>query len=354
MAYEQPDSSSDSSKRTHAAHLRCGGVGSGRCWRRSVLHAPGRSAPVPVAKKAPVSQPSAPQPPAAVPAPEPVAAPPDASAQAATPAQTPAQPVAVEQSQPVASALPVPAVVTGPATTDSRPESRPDPRNTRRQEKSAVVAKQPDLASSRRPVMPNLKIGSPSAPNKNLANPGEGAAPATEIASNEAMGSVPPAGLLTSAGRTSNPPAPPPSALAPPAPASVAAPRIVQDAKLISSARAIYPAAAKAIGRSGKRHGCRKRRCDWKGHRGEGAERTDASPGSGCKLGETVEIFTRPGRRKTRCFSCDRQCRIQVELVRPEFFLLLPFPITIRAGQPGRWNNLPTMEGFLDWVRRAL
>jgi protein TonB len=92
--------------------------------------------------------------------------------------------------------------------------------------------------------MPNLKIGSPNAPNKNLAM-GEGAAPATEIASNEAVGSVPPAGLLTSAGRTSNPPAPPPSALAPPAPAPVAAPRVVQDAKLISSARAIYPSAAK-------------------------------------------------------------------------------------------------------------
>ena len=146
----------------------------------------------------------------------------------------------------MASALTVPAVVTGPANTDSRPESRPDPRNTRRQEKSAVVAKQPDVASSRRPAMPNLKIGSPSAPNKNLANQGEGAAPATDIAANETVGSVPPAGLLTSAGRTSNPPAPPPSALAPPAPAPVAAPRIVQDAKLISAARAVYPEAAKA------------------------------------------------------------------------------------------------------------
>lgn len=243
MAYEQPDSSSDSSKGRMplilgAAALVLAGVGA------VVFFMHQGSAPVPVAKKAPVSQPSAPQPPAASPAPEPVAAPLDASAQAATAAQTPAQPVAVEQSQSVASALPVPAVVTGPATTDSRPESRPDPRNTRRQEKSAVIAKQPDLPSSRRPVMPNLKIGSPNAPSKNLAM-GEGAAPATEIASNEAIGSVPPAGLLTSAGRTSNPPAPPPSALAPPAPASVAAPRIVQDAKLISSARAIYPAAAK-------------------------------------------------------------------------------------------------------------
>ena len=151
----------------------------------------------------------------------------------------------------MAVAAPVPAIVTGPATTDARPESRPDPRNARRQEKNAVVAKQPDLPTSRRPVMPNLKIGSPSAPNQNLANLGEGAAPATEIASNEAVGGVPPAGLLTSAGRTSNPPAPPPSAPAPPAPAPVAAPRIMRDAKLISSARAIYPSAAKQSGVQG-------------------------------------------------------------------------------------------------------
>jgi protein TonB len=104
--------------------------------------------------------------------------------------------------------------------------------------------------------MPNLKIGSPNAPNKNLANLGEGAAPSTEIASNENVGSVPPAGLLTSAGRTSNPPAPPPSALAPPAlappaPAPVAAPRVVRDAKLISSPRAAYPATAKQTGVQG-------------------------------------------------------------------------------------------------------
>jgi TonB family protein len=245
MAYEQPGSSSDSSSGRMplilgAAALVLAGVGA------VVYFMHQGPAPVPVAKKAAVSQPSTPQPPAAVPAPEPVAAPLDTSEQAATPAQTPAQPVAVEQSQPVASASAVPAVVTGPATTDSRP----DPRNTRRQEKSAVVAKQPDLPSSRRPVMPNLKIGSPNAPNKNLAM-GEGAAPATDIASNEAVGSVPPAGLLTSAGRTSNPPAPPPSALAPPAPAPVAAPRVVRDAKLISSPRAAYPATAKQTGVQG-------------------------------------------------------------------------------------------------------
>lgn len=250
MAYEQPNSSSDSSKGRMplilgAAALVLVGVGA------VVFFMHQGSASVPVAKKAAVSQPSTPQPLAAVIAPEPAAAPQDSATQASTPAQTPAQPVAVEQSQPMASASAVPAVVTGPAITDSRPESRPDPRNTRRPEKSAVVAKQPDLASSRRPAMPNLKIGSPSAPNKNLANLGEGAAPATDIAANETVGAVPPAGLLTSAGRTSNPPAPPPSALAPPAPAPVAAPKIMSDAKLISAARPVYPAAAKESGVQG-------------------------------------------------------------------------------------------------------
>jgi protein TonB len=246
MAYEQPDSSSGSSNGRMplilgAAALVLAGVGA------VVFFMHRGPAPVPVAKKAPVMQPSAPQPPAAVTAPEPVAAPLDSTAQAATPAQTPAQPVAVEQAQPVAVAAPVPAVVTGPAPTDSRPE----PRNARRQEKNTVVAKQPDLSSSRRPVMPNLKIGSPSAPNQNLSNVGEGAAPATDIASNEAVGGVPPAGLLTSAGRTSNPPAPPPSAPAPSVPAPVAAPRVVRDAKLISSARAVYPTTAKQTGVQG-------------------------------------------------------------------------------------------------------
>ena len=250
MAYEQPDSSSGPSNGRMplilgAAALVLTGVGA------VVFFMHRGPAPVPVAKKAAVSQPSTPQPPVAITAPEPVAAPLDSAAQAATPAQTPAQPVAVEQTQPVAVAAPVPAVVTGPATTDARPESRPEPRNARRQEKSAVVAKQPDLPSSRRPAMPNLKIGSPSAPNQNLSNLGEGAAPTTDMASNEAVGGVPPAGLLTSAGRTSNPPAPPPSAPAPSVPAPVAAPRVVRDAKLISSARAIYPSAAKQTGIQG-------------------------------------------------------------------------------------------------------
>ncbi len=181
--------------------------------------------------------------------PEPVEAPVDAADQKATQTQTHAQPVAVDQAQPMAAVAPVPAVVTGPATTDLRTDSLPDSKNARRQEKKAVVTKQPDLASSRRPAIQNLKMGSPNAPIQNHANVGEGSAPMAEIASTEAVGGSSPAGLLTSAGRTSNPPAPP-AALAPAAPAPVAlapiaAAKTVSDPKLISSTRLTYPATAK-------------------------------------------------------------------------------------------------------------
>jgi protein TonB len=98
-------------------------------------------------------------------------------------------------------------------------------------------------------------MGSPSAPNQALANQGEGSAPITDIAATGASGATPPAGLLTSNGRTSNPPAPPPAAfatavLAPTAPAvgtpaPVPVAGIVREPKLISSVRPTYPAAAK-------------------------------------------------------------------------------------------------------------
>ena len=71
-----------------------------------------------------------------------------------------------------------------------------------RKRKKSVVSKLPSPSPSRRPAIPNLKMGSPSAPNQNHANLGEGAAPMTEIASTEAVGGTPPAGLLMSAGRT--------------------------------------------------------------------------------------------------------------------------------------------------------
>jgi protein TonB len=170
-----------------------------------------------------------------------------------------AQPVAANPAKPVDSAEAVPAVITSPAIseapTETRPDTIPDARNARRQEKKAVAAKQPEPPSTRRPLIPNLKMASPSAPNQNLAKLNDGAAPVTDIASTGPVGTVPPAGLLTSAGRISNPPAPPPPALASanPAPAApvvstpapVAAAKTVRDPKLISSTRPVYPATAK-------------------------------------------------------------------------------------------------------------
>jgi TonB family protein len=240
MAYEQPStSSSPSNGRVPLIVGVAALVLAGVCAVVFFMYR--RTAPVSVAKAVVVSQPSTPEPPSVNSAPVPVQAPQAEATPAAMQTQTQAQPVAVEQALPVAAVAPIPAVVTSPAITDSRT----DPRNARRQEKSAVVTKQPDLSSSRRPVIPNLKMNSPNAPNQNLANPGEGTAPMTEIASTEAVGGSTPAGLLTSAGRTSNPPAPPPSAPAPVSPAPVAAAKTVRDAKLISSTRLVYPTTAR-------------------------------------------------------------------------------------------------------------
>jgi TonB family protein len=239
MAYEQPGSSSNASSGRIplivgvAALVLAGVCGVVFFMRRG-------AAPVPVAKKAAVSQPSAPEQPAANISPEPAQAPPQEDTAQAAQTQTQAQPVSVEQAQPAGAVAPVPAVVTGPATSDSRTEIRPEARTARRPEKNAVITRQPEPSPSRRPVIPNLKIGSPSAPNQNHADPGEGASPITEIASADAGGGTTPAGLLTSAGRISNPPAPPPSAPAPVPPA-----RIVRDPKLISSVRPEYPTAAR-------------------------------------------------------------------------------------------------------------
>lgn len=219
-----------------------------------VMH---RNAPaVPMAKAPVVNQPapaSQPAPPAANPAPQPAEQLPlDAAAQsagdAAAKGQTTPEPVVSEQSQAAPAIAPVPAVVTNSVSADARPESRIDSRNARRQEKSAVPAKQPDLTAARRPAMPNLKIASPSAPNQNVANMPDSAAPA-DIASTETVGATS-AGLLTSAGRTSNPPAPPPSVLPSmnPTPAASAATPAVntsREAKLLTSTRPVYPAEAK-------------------------------------------------------------------------------------------------------------
>jgi protein TonB len=89
-------------------------------------------------------------------------------------------------------------------------------------------------------VIPNLKLGSPSAPKQKLANSGEGSAPLTDIVSTDAMGGSTPSGLLTSAGRITNPPLPPTSA-----PAPVSAPKMLRDPEVISMARPTYPPSAR-------------------------------------------------------------------------------------------------------------
>ena len=241
MAYEQPRPSSSASGGRMpmilgAAAFVLAGVGA------VVFFMHRGTAPVPDAKADTVSQPSLPEPLAAKSAPQHVQAPQGESAQAAAQTQSKiqAQAVAVGQAQPPATIAAVPAVVTSTENTDSRT----DPGKARRQEENAVVTKQPNLSSSRRPAIPNLKIGAPSAPRRNPANLGDGAAPLTDIASTESIGGNPPAGLLTSSGRTSNPPAPPPSATDLAA-APVAAAKTVREPKLISSTRPVYPPTAR-------------------------------------------------------------------------------------------------------------
>ena len=248
MAYEPPNKTSNASNgRTPLivglAAFVLAGIGTG------VFFMHRKTAAIPVANLPVASQPSTPEPQTAKIAPEPVQPLQEEAAQATAPTQTlpqtPAQPVSVERAQPVATPAPVPALVRSPATSDSRAQSRPEQRNVQEQEKKAVAPKQPDLASSRSPAIPNLKMSSPSAPKKNLANPGEGTTPLTDIASTEAVGGTTPAGLLTSAGRTSSPPAAPPSALSPAALAPVSAAKTVSDPKLISATRLVYPPTAK-------------------------------------------------------------------------------------------------------------
>jgi TonB family protein len=194
-------------------------------------------APASVATSANISKTTASQSPAAPSAPEPApAATAEATSSAAMNSQAAAQPVAVEQSQSVATPNMVPAVVTGPVTSDSKADAR----NARRPEKNAIAPKQPVPSASPKPAMTNLKMSSPSAPANKVADIGGAAAPITETAAPEAAAGSPSAGLLTASGRISNPPAPPS------APAPVATtPKTVTAPKLISSGRLVYPQSAR-------------------------------------------------------------------------------------------------------------
>ncbi len=235
MAYEKPGSASGSSMgRTPmivgiAAIVLAAVSGVVFFMHRS-------SAPVAVAETPSASHPAASNPPSPNNAPAPAAAPQaDASPSSARP-QLPAQPVSIDQGQAPSALAPVPAVATSPVNADSAGDTL----NSRRQEKKSTGDKQAETAASRRPSIPSLKMSSPSAPAKTLADPGQTNAPMTDIAAVGPIGGTPSANLLTSAGRTSNPPAPPPSATAP---ATVA--KTVRDPKLISSVAAVYPPTAK-------------------------------------------------------------------------------------------------------------
>jgi TonB family protein len=256
MGYEQPAESSGGSSGRMALIVGVGALAlAAACG--IVFYLRRSPAPIPIAKTVAVSQPATPEPLTANSAPAPAQAPPAEEVPIAAETQMQPQPVVADPAKAMDSAAPVPAVVTSPATSDSRKETRPDAKSARRTEKKEVAAKQPETAPMRRPLIPNLKMSSPSAPNQNLAKLGEASASATDIASAATVGTVPSAGLLTSAGRISNPPAPPAPAFAPassapaaamvpaPAPAPVPAVKSVREPKLISSTRAIYPATAR-------------------------------------------------------------------------------------------------------------
>jgi protein TonB len=252
MAYEQPAETSGGSSGRVPIIVGVGALAlAAACGVVFYLHR--STTPIPIANTVSVSQPATPG--LLTENSAPAQAPPAEVAPMAAETQMQPQNVATDPAKAMDSVAPVPAVVTSPATSDSQKETRPDTKNARRAEKKEVVARQPEAAPTRRPIIPNLKMSSPSAPNQNLAKLGEASAPAADITSAATGGAVPPAGLLTSVGRISNPPAPPAPALAPasPAPAApvLAAPapapavKTVREPKLISSTRAVYPATAR-------------------------------------------------------------------------------------------------------------
>ncbi len=201
-----------------------------------------QTAPAPVAVTAAASQPPVDVPPAANNSSEAGVPTQDATTQPATQSQPAAQPVAVEAAHPASAVAAIPAVMSSPVTTDTKNDSR----TVRRPEKSSVATKQPEPPPARRAAIPNLKMSSPSAPNQKLADLSGGAAPMTDISATEAMGGSTPAGLLTSAGRTSSPPIAPPSE---PVPAPMV--KTVRNPQLISSPRLVYPSGAKQAGVQG-------------------------------------------------------------------------------------------------------
>jgi TonB family protein len=254
MAYEQPNSGSSSGALRGRTPLIVGAAAAAVAAVLAVVFFVHRgSAPAPGATAAALSQSSTPENSAspASPVPPPAqAAPAESQASVPNSSQEQPQPAALEQPQSAAAPAPVPAVVKGPANGDSRSgarlEARAETGSLRGQEKNAVMS-QPESSSPRRPAIPNLKLSTPSAPNKNnLANNlNDAPEPMSAIAAAGSSGAAPPAGLLTSAGRISKAPVAPPSAPAPPAPAPVAAPKVLTAPRLISSTKPSYPPSAR-------------------------------------------------------------------------------------------------------------
>ncbi len=246
MAYEQAKAPASGPKVSlplivGAAVLVLAGIGGGAYF----LHR--GTAVAPSAKMDVASQSSVEKPQVASSAPQPVQTLQEEAAQAATQSQSQAPVVAADQPSPAPAAAPLPDIVIGPSPANERTE----PRNSQRPEKKATAPRQAEVAPAHRPAIQNLKIGSPIAPQQSLANPGEGAVPIADVASNASVRATTPAGLLTSAGRTSNPPAPPPPSPAPAAPAHPPAVGPTRDPKLLSSVRLVYPANAKETGIQG-------------------------------------------------------------------------------------------------------
>jgi TonB family protein len=257
MAYEQPDSISQSSALRGRTPLIVGAAAAAVAAVLAIVFFVHRgSAPAPGSTAAAVSQSSAAETLASPANTAPAQAAP-AESQAPTSSSTQEQPqpqtAALEQSRSAAAPAAVPAVVTGPANADSRGgarlEARAETGSLRGQEKNAVMS-QPETSSSRRPAIPNLKLSTPSAPNKNnLANNlpnnlNDAPEPMAAIAAAGPAGAAPP-GLLTSAGRISKAPVAPPSAPAPAVAAPVAVPKTLTAPKLLTSTRPLYPSSAR-------------------------------------------------------------------------------------------------------------
>jgi periplasmic protein TonB len=154
------------------------------------------------------------------------------------PETAPASQPPVEQAQPKA-AEPVSAAVSAPAeVAPPAPSATPNVR----QRANPAEEKQPERTTDRHQTIPSLKMTSPKIPGKKLPEIPDG----SSIASVNMASTAAPVGATPGSfgSRTENQPAPPPAPLAAiSAPASV---QTVQEAKLISSTRPVYPAMARA------------------------------------------------------------------------------------------------------------